>query len=503
MSDGRLPRRIRWLGLFIVLCFVAVFLQLNNLQVVQAHKLANSPGNPAVVAARYDQPRGDILSAEGTILAESVKAPAGSAYEYQRVYPTGALFSDVTGVFSYYYNLYGVEESYNSYFIAHNEPVTTLGDLLTTTTTTDNVTLTLSDTLQTDAEATLAGRDGSIVVLDPSTGAIEAMYSNPSYDPNPLASQNYQTAEAAWVADTETPDHLGNEPFTSLAYQDIAFPGSTFKIVDTAAAYEHAPQLVDAPMPGYSCIPPGTFGGQTTPLCNFGDEYCGGDIAEMLPPSCDTGYAQLGVRVGASAMTAEADAFGFNQQPPIDLPPSVNEVSDFLQPSCYQNAQVFLAFSSIGQDCTKASPLQMAMVAGAVADGGVIMTPHVMSQIHDAQGNLIKAYTPTQWLNPMSPATAKAVNGLMVGVTHDDNGTAAGIFPDSEDVAAKTGTAQVENTAGQYIATNDWMIAFAPASAPKVAVAVELLDQPVSGTGAAEAGPVMRTMIADALALGG
>ena len=503
MSDGRLPRRIRWMGLFILLCFVAVFLQLNNLQVVQAHKLATSPANPAVQVARYDQPRGDITSAEGTILAESVKAPKGSIYSYQRQYPTGPLFGQITGTFSYYYGLYGVEASYNSYLVAHNAPIKTLGDLLTTTTTTDNVTLTLSQKLQSDAQQALGSNDGSVVVLNPSTGAIEAMYSNPSYDPGPLASQVYKTAQAAWVGATQKADVLGHVGFTSLAYQDIAFPGSTFKIVTTAATYEKAPQLVNAYMPYYTCIPPHTFGGQTTPLCNYGNGGCGGNIAEMLPPSCDTGYATLGTRVGAASMTEEANSFGFNQQPPIDLPPSVNEISDFLQPSCYQNAQVFLAFSSIGQFCTKATPLQMALVAAGVANNGVVMTPHVMSQIRDAQGQLVKGYKPTPWTTAMSPQTSKAINGLMVGVTHDSNGTAYGIFPSSEDVAAKTGTAQVQNSAGQYIATNDWMIAFAPASAPKVAVAVELLHQPVSGTGAANAGPVMQTMIADALAMGG
>jgi penicillin-binding protein A len=447
-----------------------------------------------------------------------LKAPAGSSYSYDRVYPTGSLFGQITGVFSHQYDLYGVEASYNSYLTAHNAPVKTLSDLLTTTTITDTVRLTLYDSLQADARAAIGARDGSIVVLDPSTGAIEAMYSNPSYDPNPLASQTCATPatvsasselckqtveEQAWAADTASPDRLGNEPFTSLAYQDVAFPGSTFKIVDTAAAYQKAPPLVHAYMPGYSCIPPHTFGGQSTPLCNFDETYCGGDIAEMLPPSCDTGYAQLGVRVGAANMTTEADAFGFNSEPPIDLPRSVNEASQFLQPSCYQNAQVFLAFASIGQDCTKATPLQMAMVAAAVADKGTEMTPHVMADIHDSQGNAVTTYQPKAWSQPMSVATAAAITNLMVEVTHDGNGTAYGIFPYSEDVAAKTGTAQIQNAAGQYIATNDWMIAFAPASAPKVALSVELLDQPVSGTGAADAGPVMATMIKDALNLAG
>ena len=501
MTDGLLPKRIRWLGLFILLCFVAVFVQLNNLQIVQANKYANAPGNPAVIAARYDQPRGTITSSDGTILADSVKAPKGSAYAYQRQYPTGALFGQITGVDSYNYNLYGVEATYNSYLTVHNKPVKTLSDLLTTSKETDTVILTLSNTLQTDARNALGDRDGSVVVLKPDTGAVLAMYSSPSYDPSPLASQDIKTEESAWLADTETPDSLGHLPFTSLAYQDIAFPGSTFKIVTTAATYEKAPQLVNTPMPGYSCIPPGTLKGQTTNLCNYGGGYCGGTIAEMLPPSCDTGFALLGTKVGADNMLAEANAFGFNQQPPIDLPPSPGEVSQFLQPSCYQNAEIFLAFSSIGQDCTKATPLQMAMVAAGVADGGKVMAPHVMYQVRDAQGQLVTAYKPSVWQTAMSSQTSSAITHLMEEVAQF--GTAAGVFPSSEDVAAKTGTAQVQNAAGQYIATNDWMIAFAPASAPKVVVAVELLDQPVSATGAEKAGPVMATMIQDALALPG
>jgi peptidoglycan glycosyltransferase len=503
MIEGGLSRRIRWMGLFILVCFIAVFVQLNNLQVVQAHKYATAPGNPAVIAARTSQPRGTITTVEGTVLAQSVKAPKGSTFAYDRQYPTGSLFGQITGTFSHIYGLYGVEASYNSYLVSHNRPIKSLGDLLTTSTVTDTVILTLSDSLQKAAQQAIGGRDGSVVILNPSTGAIEAMYSNPSYDPGPLASSDAKTEQSAWVADTQTKDSQGRYPFTSLAFQDIAFPGSTFKVVTTTATYEKAPQFVNAPMPYYTCIPPKTLGGQTTPLCNYGNGGCGGTISEMLPPSCDTGYAILGTKVGADNMIAEADAFGFNKQPPLDLPPSANEISQFLQPNCYQNAEVFLAFSSIGQFCTKATPLQMALVAAAVANKGTIMTPHVMNQIRDSDGNVVKTYAPSTWLTAMSPQTASAVNGLMVGVTHDSNGTAAGIFPPSENVAAKTGTAQVQNAAGQYIATNDWMIAFAPANAPKVAIAVELLDQPVSGTGAEEAGPVMATMIQDVLSAPG
>ena len=195
-------------------------------------------------------------------------------------------------------------------------------------------------------------------------------------------------------------------------------------------------------------------------------------------------------------MTAEADSYGFNQQPPIDLPHSPYEVSDFLQPSCYtKSAEIFLALSSIGQKCTEASPLQMAMVAAGIANKGVVMTPHVMSEIRDSQGSLVQTYKPTQWLRATSPQTAAAINTLMTEVV--TSGTADGVgFPASEDVAAKTGTAQIGlgNTG-----TTDWMIAFAPASAPKVAVAVMIPNQALYDYGAPVAGPLVKRMIAAAL----
>ncbi|MGA2037359.1 MAG: penicillin-binding transpeptidase domain-containing protein, partial [Acidimicrobiales bacterium] len=466
-------------------------------------------------AAKFDQTRGLIQSADRVVLAESIPAPKGSSYKYQREYPTHALFGQITGVISNRYGSYGVEDYYNSYLLSHNRPVKTLGDLLSTQTVTDTVTLTLSDTLQTVAMNALGGRDGAIVVLDPSTGAIDAMYSNPSFDPSPLTSEAcvvpqtvggkrkcaQTVAQQAWGADTSL-DSEGFRPLTSLAYQDATQfpPGSTFKIVTASAAYEHAPQLVDAPMPYYTCINGGTLGGQAPnkPLCNDpGTGNCGGTIAEMLPPSCDTGFAILGTKVGAASMTAEADAYGFNQQPPIDLPHSRNEeVSDFLQPSCdTTNAEIFLAQSSIGQKCTDASPLQMAMVAAGIANKGVVMTPHVMSDIRDSQDNLVQTYKPTQWLRATSPQTAAAINTLMTEVV--TSGTADGVgFPASEDVAAKTGTAQIGlgNTG-----TTDWMIAFAPASAPKVAVAVMIPNQTLYDYGAPVAGPLVKTMIAAAL----
>jgi peptidoglycan glycosyltransferase len=493
-----MARRISWLGVAMAACFIVLFLQLNNVQVVKAHQYATASGNPANSTQEYNQPRGIIQSADGVLLAQSVHTAKGSYFKYQRQYPQGSLFAQITGYLSFNKGATGVEDTYGSYMVSHNRPIKTIGDLLTTPVVTDNVTLTVSSKFQLDAQQALRGRNGAIVVLDPTNGAVLAMYSNPTYDPNPLAANSTAEENKAYIADNTKIPGTNFTPAASLAYQDIFPPGSTFKVVTSSAAYQYAPKLVNTSMPSFSCIPPHYFAGQTTQLCNSGGAPCGGTIAAMLPPSCDPGFAILGTKIGAASMTAQADAFGFNQQPPLDLPPSPFEQSKFLnKDTCADpSAQVFLAFSSIGQDCTIATPLQMALVAEGIANGGVVMTPHVMYEIRDSQNNLVKRYLPTPWKQPVSQATATALKGLMENVVKFGTASADG-FPPQEDVAAKTGTAQVG--LGNSL-TTDWMIAFAPASAPKVAIAVAMPNQPRDETGAQVAGPIVKTMIADVLA---
>lgn len=498
-----MARRIRWAGIFMLLCFTVLFAQLNYVQVAKAHAYATASGNPRTSDTTEEDPRGVIEAADGTVLAESEPAPTDSDfpdYRYQRVYPQGPLYADVVGFDSPIYGMTGVESEYNSYLQAHNAPIRTIGDLFTTRVETDTVTLTLEPSLQAVAAQELSGyRGGSVVVLDPSTGAVEAMYSNPTYDPNQISSLVQGTEEQAYEADIAgNPGGPDFPALEALAYADTFAPGSSFKIVTTSAAYSYAPQLVTKVYPNYSCIPPQTIQGQTTPLCNYGEENCGGDVATLLPPSCDTGFALLGTDIGPQDMIDQADAYGFNSQPPIDLPHATEEVStfgglqDYVQPT---GALIFLAFGAIGQDYTKATPLQMALVAATVADHGREMTPHVMQDIRDSQGNVVKRYTPTVWRTPISQATADALTGLMRSVV--TSGTGAGIgFNTADDVAGKTGTAQV-GVNNQL--TNDWFIAFAPAADPQVALAVCLPNQPPSGTGAGEAGPIAKALITAAL----
>ncbi len=493
-----MQRRIRILGVAMVLCFVVLFLQLNNLQVLKAHKYATDSRNPQVIAQEYEQPRGVIQSDDGQVLAKSATGPKGSRYHYVRQYPQqwAALFSHIVGVYSYNYaptGGYGVEGTYDKYLVAHNKPIKSIRDLLTTRTVTDTVTLTVSTTMQQAAASALGRKVGAVLALDPTTGAVLAMYSNPTYDPTLLASPDSTTEIAAWKQLT-TPDHSGVAPLTSLAYGRAFPPGSTFKTITTSAAYAHAPQLVNKFYPRLGCT---SLPFTNKVLCNFHGGVCGGNIAEMLPPSCDTGYALLGLDIGGTSLYDEAAGFGFDQRPPIDLPTNIYSISNFPTPDQFVRNQPGVAYSAVGQQNVQANALQMAMVAAGIADGGVIMTPHVMYQVRDPQGNLVSRYKPTPWHQATSSSTATTVNHLMTQVVQ--HGMAYGIFPYQENVAAKTGTAETANGAS----TTDWMIAFAPANQPKVAVAVVIPNEPggvSDATGALVAGPVVRAMIAAALA---
>jgi peptidoglycan glycosyltransferase len=215
----------------------------------------------------------------------------------------------------------------------------------------------------------------------------------------------------------------------------------------------------------------------------------------MLPQSCDPGYALLGLQLGAQDLTAEANAFGYNEIPPIDLPGVVS--SFFPSESNLAANPPFLAYSAIGQEDVSVTALQNALVASAIADGGTIMTPHLMSYISEPDGTVVTRYKDSAWKHPLTSAEAAQIVPLMQKVVTE--GTAYGIFLAADDVAAKTGTAQVGNSLTND--TDDWMIAFAPATDPTIAVAVSVPYQNYSATGASVAGPIMKCVIEAALAI--
>lgn len=498
-------RRIRWLGLTLMLCFALLIVQLINIQFRRAPALANSPFNPRVAAELYDNLRGTITASDGTILAQSVKATSGP-YHYMRTYPSGNIpgvgniYAGITGYDSIFFGTTGTEYEYNHYLQAHRQKPQNLSQVIfdKPPSEPDNVTLTIDPVLQQAAWTALTtlppgqNRDGAVVVLNPTTGAVLAMVSNPTFDPNDFANSNITVERGADYADSEF-DHEGYKPIQPIATQSRFAPGSTFKVITSTAVYNLAPKLESYSFPVAASVKFSTG----LPIFNDGGSPCGGSMITMLPASCDPGYAALGVAVGATTLTKQAALFGISVDgaknpyiPNLDLPNVQPSVISALTPGVGDDP--YVGQSAIGQYNDAFTPLQNALVAAGIADGGVIMTPHLMEQITDPQGNVITTYQPTPMLQAASQMAAASVTDLMEGVaTH---GTAAGVgFPASWNVAVKTGTAQFP---GNVEETQDWMIGFMPAKGtPRLAIAVVVPQQKQDLTGALVAGPIVKAVM--------
>jgi peptidoglycan glycosyltransferase len=441
------------------------------------------------------------------VLARSVKISGGSD-DYTRVYPGGSLYSQVVGFDSTYEGTAGVEYEYNSYLRIHKHPAQNLSQVLglsPTPLTTDSVVLTIDPTLQKAAQTALShlvgsNTDAAVVAIVPKTGAVVADYSTPTFDPAPLEAPNTVAGTAeqklAALAYFNTKDHEGFYPGLPVATGETFFPGSTFKVVTASAVYNLDPSLSTFNFPFASST---TFPNSDKVMTNDGTQGCGGTMADdMFATSCDPGFGQLGVKLTAPTLVEQAQLFGYNSRPPIDLPdawvatPSIPAASTLTPPNQEQ-----LADTAIGQLSDQASALSNAMVAAAIADGGAMMTPHVMSQVIDNQGSVVSSYKPTPWKQAVSANAAAQVTALMKTVVTNPQGTAANVgFPADLDVAVKTGTAQTGNPQAN---TDDWMIGFAPADDPQIAIAVVVPLQHQSDNGAGVAGPIMKAMFEAAL----
>jgi penicillin-binding protein A len=476
-------RQIRQLGAVLVVLFLILFVQLNNVQILQAAKLNDNPRNNRNAVRDFSTPRGAIQTADGTVVAQSV--PTDDQYKYLRQYPQGELYGQLTGFFSFNYGNEGLERTYNKDLTGKTYALKNIGDLLTDRVRVNNVTLSVDSKLQQLARDQLRGRKGSVVALDPKTGAILAMYSNPNYDPNPLTGHDFTAVTNAYNSIVKA---QGN-PMLPRAYRETYAPGSTFKVITSSAAYDKKPELITKRYPSVTTIGlPDT----NKTLSNFGHETCGGAIADLLRVSCNTGFAQMGLDLGGNNLSAEAQSFGFNQAPPLDLP-SVAK-SRFPTADKFVRNRPGVAYSAIGQQDVAATPLQMALVAAGIANNGVIMKPTLMKEVRDQHGDVVRSANYGPWLRATSSDTAGKVKDLMIGVANAGTATAAKI--PGVQVAAKTGTAQTGNNT-----VHTWLISFAPADDPKVAVAVILENQPAfdDATGGVLAAPIAREMMKAAL----
>jgi peptidoglycan glycosyltransferase len=480
--------RVRMVGAGAAALVVLVFAQLNYLQIFHAGALDGNRLNTRGVLAQYQQPRGAIISADGVTVAQSV--PSNDQYRYQREYPEGALFGQITGYFSFTYGTDGLEREYNTLLTQTNRPITfslnlhQIRTFFTAQPEPDNLHLTVLARLQKLAADKLAGRYGAIVAISPNTGAVLAMYSGPSYDPAPLANHDQAVEQEAWTALNTSP----GKPLLAAAYRQRFFPGSTFKVITSAAVYDHKPSLASKAFPVSSgLVLPGTAG---QVLHNFAGEACGGQLVALFTVSCDTGFAQLGLEVGASNLADEAKSFGWDQPTPLDLPGAAE--SFFPGVETFVHDQAALAKSAIGQESVQAVPLTLALDAAGIADGGVIMAPHLLDYVTGSQGQTVQSYKPRPWVTATSPSTAAKLTNLMLSVVNSPHGTGVEARIPGVQVAGKTGTAQ---TSGQDIET--WFVAFAPVPDPQIAVAVLVENQPPADEyqGGTIAAPIAKAII--------
>lgn len=466
----------RLFGVIVVLFALLVFFT-TRWTVIDASKLDGNSLNKLALFQNLKIRRGRILADNGTVLARSVAAGGGT---WKRAYPTGPLFAQAIG----YSNLIlgsaaGLELSDGSYTRGLQTGLNSIFGQLTPRRVGDDVYTTLDPKAQQVAVQQLAGQVGSVVALNPSTGAVKVMYANPSYD------NNNPSAGGASVSTFNRS--------TQASYP----PGSTFKVVTAAAAIDSGAYTPSSTVNGNS---PVTISG--VPLSNDNNQSWGNvDLTTALTYSINTVWAQVAEHVGRPTMTNYMQRFGFYSKPPLDYPPDELNISRPFSPlgRAYPpgSPNEDIGRIGIGQGGLLVTPLQMAMVASAVANGGKLMVPHMTARVVDSSGVTVKTITPSVYNQVMKASTAAELTQMMRKVVEEGTGTAAQLGGIS--VAGKTGTASI-GVQGSNL-TEPWFIGFAPIGNPKVAVAVTI-EQSHGGFGGTVAAPIAKAIIQTLLAEG-
>ena len=456
--------------------FLALLVNISVVQLWRQSSLSADNRNRRVLDAEFAQNRGAILAGDTQI---ATTTPIKDRFQYQRSYPEGSLYATVTGWYSYDFGRSGLEAKYSTELAgtASSQTLARLVDLFTGATPVGaTIQTTIDPKLQQVAAQQLAGKKGAVVALDPKTGAILAMVSTPTYDPNTLATHDLTAARAAWTALNADP----NKPLSDRGTREIYPPGSTFKLVTAAAALENgmAPDTM-LNTPSQLTLPNSTSVlGNEISACGNGQQTM--DRAFQL--SCNTAFANLGVTLGADKIRAQAEKFGFNSVPMTDINAAKSQF-----PTQLDAAQTML--SAIGQYDVAASPLQMAMVAAAIDNDGVLNTPYLVSEIRSADLKVLYRHGPDS-KQSLSSGSAQALQQMMVNVVQKGTGTAAQV--PGVVVGGKTGTAQTDLTKNPYA----WFVSFA--KNPDIAVAVFIEDAHVARNdiaGGALAGPIAKALI--------
>lgn len=451
-------RELKRISAVVILMFTALFVSGSVVQVFQADALHTDRRNTRTLYDDYEVQRGDILLADGKAIVTS--KPVSDRYRFLRTYRQPQLYSAVTGYFPEGGEATGIEGALDGELAGTSS--NQVFDRLQRTVTGqkpagDSVQLTIRPKVQQAAWDALGDKRGAVVALDPKTGAVLAMVSKPSFDPNRLAVHDSSalntTYEGLLKAD---PSPLVNRATAG----NLNPPGSTFKLIVTAAALESGRYTATSRFPSPNQL---TLPGTSTVIQNSQGETCGtgptATIALALSLSCNIPFAELGDKLGSAAIASQAEKFGFGMKLSIPLP---------VTPSIYRRTsdRAEVMKSAFGQQDDRATPMQMAMVASAIGNGGVLMKPNLVQKVLSPSLDALQQMTPERAGEPISAQTASAITGMMVSSVATGAATNATI--EGVDVAGKTGTAQNGATDPYTL----WFTGFAPAKDPKVAVAV-------------------------------
>jgi penicillin-binding protein A len=447
--------------------------------VFRADELRAKPQNRRQLLEQQRIRRGVIRDGDGGLLARSVKH---SDDTFSRLYPEDGLFAHALGYSFTRYGRAGLEQSRNDALSGTTNELGTIFDRLSGSEPEgDDVQTTLDPAAQRVAIQGLAGRKGAVVALDPQTGAVKVMASVPSYDPNDIAKPGTFTR---LNKDQDAP--LLNRT-TQAGYP----PGSTFKVVTAIAAMDSGEFTPDSTVSGKNLKP---ISG--VPLRNFNNENFGEiTLTDALTHSVNTAWATVGEKLGKETMAKYMDRLGFDQQVKVDLPSDERRASgEFVGGKLIRPTRgvVDVGRMAIGQDKLNVTPLQMAMVASAVANGGRLMEPHLTDRIVDRDGRTVDKIQPREMSQVMSGKAAGEVADMMGKVVEEGTGTAAAL--EGISVGGKTGTAEVDRPCGP---NQVWFIAFAPRHNPKVAIAATV--ECSSGTGGDTAAPIAKNVMQELL----
>ncbi len=465
-TAGAMNRQIRQLAVGLMVCYVVLFVALNYWQVGRKEELDAQFDNTRQVLREFNKPRGPIVTADGIVAAISYPTDrtGDDPYKYRREYPTGDLLSEVTGYFTFAFgSTQGRARSTATCSPARPPSSRCAASAICSrarSTTPAPSSWRCAPTPRRSPSSSSAGAPGSIVVIEPATGAVRVMYSNPSYDPNTFVNADFEVAQQV-ITDLQNAD---GQPLLSGAYQERFMPGSTFKVITTGIGLENGNADARVGVPERARV--GAAPDQR-PDPELQRQPCGGDLADVFARSCNIAFAKTAIAHGTGGVPRRHRGVGHRRGDPARHRRRRGELArQHRQPGATSSRCSASAASARAR--SQMVPLHMAMVAATVANGGQMMAPYVVEATYDRSGRLLEQRQPSVWKTPISPATAEILKQLMIGVAERGTASCCIALEGGIPVAAKTGTAQL-GIASQPDLSHAWIVAFAPADAPQYA----------------------------------